>query len=331
MAVTDPFNVGQIDSATLDQLPDNNFGNEMAFLINAIAQTNAYSETVSAAADQGSNAVEYDPANALAQQLQTVALLISGGLKTQLYVVRIGGFDTHANQVAPAGDPTVGAHAVLLSQLSDAISSFQEDLRRQGLEERVLGMTFSEFGRQIRENDSLGTDHGTAAPLFLFGSCVEGGIVGTNPVIKTNVEPQDGVAMQHDFRSVYATVMRDWFELPEGDVNELLFKEFELLPIIQGCTTVSSEEPVLFGNNAQPVLYPNPSSTYSNLQFVSPGGRVRVRLHDLNGRQVALVADRDLNAGEQVLQINTAALAAGTYIVRMEYGKEQRSLKLVKN
>ena len=330
MAVTDPFNVGQIDSATLDQLPNNNFGNEMAFLINAIAQTNAYSETVSNAANQGTNIIEYDPGNSLAQQLRTVALLISGGLKTQLYVVRIGGFDTHANQIVTEGNPTAGAHSNLLGQLSDAISSFQADLRGQGLEERVLGMTFSEFGRQIRENDSLGTDHGTAAPLFLFGSCVQGGIIGENPQIRSNVEPQEGVAMQHDFRTIYASVMKDWFELPDEDVTELLFKQFDTLPIIAGCTTTSTDDPAFWTGTAKVRVYPNPAKSIASLSFASTGGRAVVKLFDLQGRLMAIVADRDLNKGEQVVQISTGRLAPGTYIVSLQQGGIRETLKLVK-
>src|SRR5690606_33177448 len=128
-------------------------------------------DTIVGAAEKGANlSTLYADNNQLAQQLKTVALLISGGLKTKVYVVRIGGFDTHANQVQDGG-PTTGQHANLLELLSDAIHAFHDDLKRLGVDKRVIGMTFSEFGRQIAANNSLGTDHGTAAPLFLFGSC----------------------------------------------------------------------------------------------------------------------------------------------------------------
>ena len=90
-------------------------------------------------------------------------------------------------------------------------------------------MTFSEFGRQIASNFSLGTDHGTAAPLFVFGSCVKPGFTGLNPVIPVLVEDQEGVEMQIDFRDVYGTLLTDWFDIPEDDVKRLLYQDFQKL------------------------------------------------------------------------------------------------------
>ncbi len=134
--------------------------------------------------------------------------LISGGLKTQIYVLRLGGFDTHSKQVE-AGDSTKGLHAELLTTLSDAIAAFQEDLRLQSLDHRVLGMTFSEFGRRIRSNASYGTDHGSAAPMILFGACLNQGIIGENPEIADEVDLDEGVPMQYDFKSVFGSVLID--------------------------------------------------------------------------------------------------------------------------
>lgn len=98
-------------------------------------------------------------------------------MKTKVYVLSLGGFDTHDNQ-ADALDLNAGLHRGLLQKVSDAIAAFQNDLQLLGLENRVVGMTFSEFGRQIASNASLGTDHGDAAPLFLFGTCIQTGIIG---------------------------------------------------------------------------------------------------------------------------------------------------------
>jgi len=118
MAVTDPFTAYPVDETTLNELPDTNFGHEMAFLIDALRQTNAYADTIVGAANSGSNlSTLYNDESAIAQQLKTVALLISGGLKTCVYVVRLGGFDTHANQVQD-GSTSTGNHAELLLQLS---------------------------------------------------------------------------------------------------------------------------------------------------------------------------------------------------------------------
>ena len=154
---------------------------ELDFLRDAIKNSNAYASGVSQAAKLGKNIAPY-PDTDLAQQLKNVALMISGGMKTKVYVVTQDFFDTHAKQVQP-GNTTLGTHANLLKTVSDAINAFQLDLRAQSLEKRVIGVSLSEFGRQIKSNASHGTDHGTAAPLFLFGSCVKPQILGANPVI----------------------------------------------------------------------------------------------------------------------------------------------------
>ena len=112
---------------------------------------------------------------------------ISGGLRTPIYIVNIGGFDTHAQQV-DVNNHLAGRHAELMFDLNEAITAFQDDIELMGLEDRVLGMTFSEFGRRIRGNDSYGTDHGAAAPMMLFGSQVNGQIIGQNPIIDPSVD-----------------------------------------------------------------------------------------------------------------------------------------------
>ncbi len=122
----------------------------------------------------------------MADQLQIVARLIKGGLKTRVYTVTIGGFDTHKKQVN-ASDTTTGNHAKLMKDLSTGISAFQNDMELMQMDDRVLGMTFSEFGRRIKSNASLGTDHGAAAPLMLFGKHVKKGILGTSPNIPADI------------------------------------------------------------------------------------------------------------------------------------------------
>ena len=167
MAILDPANLTTLATGGEDEVPDTPYGEQLTFLRTAIDQTNQYSDTITTAANAGTNMAAYPADNRLAKQLEVVANLISGDLKTNVYVVSLGGFDTHANQV-DGDSSTTGQHAALLNTLSEAIASFQEDINLQGLGERVLGMTFSEFGRRIRANDSLGTDHGTAAPLMPF-------------------------------------------------------------------------------------------------------------------------------------------------------------------
>lgn len=331
MAVTDPFTVYPVDETTLNDLPDTNFGHEMAFLIDALRQTNAYADTIVGAANKGANmSALYNDESSLAQQLKTVALLISGGLQTRVYVVRIGGFDTHANQVQ-ATSTLVGNHAELLQDLSDAIFAFQDDLQKLGLEKRVLGLTFSEFGRQIAANDSLGTDHGDAAPLFVFGSCVQGGVIGQNPIINQQLEPQEGVAMQHDFRAIYASVLREWFAVSEMELNTLLPGQFPVLHLTTMCDVSTGIED--FPSKTQPgisLVYPNPLSGSGNVQFYSEGDWTRMSLYDQLGRKVTVFAERFFEKGYHTVPFDMRQLPKGSYVIRIEARTWQEAKSVVK-
>ena len=146
------------------------------------------------------------PNNNLGTSLKNVAALIAAGLPTRVYFVSISGFDTHSNQLVQ--------HSNLLSQLSSSLHSFQKDLTANKLDGQVTTMTFSEFGRRPNENDSGGTDHGTAAPLFIMGSKVKGGVLGSAPSLK--LQKNQDVVYSTDFREVYATVLENW--LHERDI-----------------------------------------------------------------------------------------------------------------
>ena len=222
LALIDPENLSQLNTPINNDLTEGCYSSKLDFLTKTIEQTNAYGSVIQKANDLGSNASTlYNEGDTLAQKLKLIAKLIKGGLRTKIYVVSLGGFDTHADQVVD-GETTNGVHAELLKSLSEGIYAFQEDLKALGLLERVAGMTYSEFGRRIRSNFSNGTDHGTAAPLILFGSCVLPTIHGDNPEITEDVDAQEGLPMQYDFRSVYGSVLADWFEVDENIINEVL-------------------------------------------------------------------------------------------------------------
>src|SRR5207247_9300391 len=126
----------------------------------------------------------------------------------------------------------VGTHATLLGKLSVAIAAFQDDIKLAGVQDRVVGMTFSEFGRRILSNASAGTDHGTAAPMFIFGRKVHAGIVGTNPVILQNATVTDNLAMQFDFRTIYTSLLKEWFGVSRTELQSVLLKDFPTVPLI---------------------------------------------------------------------------------------------------
>lgn len=232
MVISNPDNLSVLANPINNELAEGCYGNALDYLSKSIEQTNEYGDVIRSANDNGNNlSSKYDTENPLAEKLKIVARLISGGLKTKVFVVNLAGFDTHASQVME-GEPTMGVHAELLGLLSDAICAFQDDIKQLGLEKRVLGMTYSEFGRRIKSNFSFGTDHGDAAPLIVFGACVNPHIHGNNPIIDPLVEDKTGVAMEFDFRDIYGSVLMDWFEVEENRVKELLHENFEYIPIL---------------------------------------------------------------------------------------------------
>jgi len=143
------------------------------------------------------------PASGLAERLKLIAQIIASGLETRIFFVSLSGFDTHSQQAA--------AHQALLTELGDAVSAFHRDLAGHGLADRVMLVTFSEFGRRVKENGSLGTDHGAASQMFVM-TPLAGGIVGKHPSL---TELTDGDLIHHtDFRAVYATLLERWLGLP---------------------------------------------------------------------------------------------------------------------
>jgi uncharacterized protein (DUF1501 family) len=163
----------------------------------------------------------YPQGNALANRLKLCAQLIDAGLGARIFYVAIDGFDTHANQGGQ-----VGVHANLLAQVSGAITAFYKDLAARGHKDRLLVMTFSEFGRRGKENGSKGTDHGSGAPLLLVGGKVKPGLVGGHP----DLGNLDMGNLRHaiDFRQVYATVLDQWLGVNSKEVLEGEFKPVEV-------------------------------------------------------------------------------------------------------
>jgi len=155
-------------------------------------------QEIAQASGKAKNSVPY-PGTRLGQNFAMVSRLIAGGMPTRIYYLSLGGFDTHTQQA--------GAHERLLKEMGDAVAAFLSDLKAQGNLGRVSLMTFSEFGRRVKENASGGTDHGAAAPMFLAGGGIKSGLLGQMP----SLAPQDlfdgDVRYNTDFRSVYATVL----------------------------------------------------------------------------------------------------------------------------
>ena len=314
-AVEDPFDVYNLSSggATND---GTYYGDHMEYLTTLINQANAFGAQVNTAATNGTASLAslYDLTNPLAQQLRYVAQMIDGGLQTNVYILNVNGFDTHNAQVSTTSTQE-GSHADLLERISDAVSSFQADLQQMNHHERVAGMTFSEFGRQVASNASLGTDHGDAAPMFLFGSCLNTNIMGANPVIGNTVVTQEGIPMQYDFRDIYASILKDWFEVPTAEIQTFFEHTITYYPILGACN-VGIEEEELTVEKA--IVYPNPANTNATIRFVAQNEWVKVDIFDIQHRFVIAVYDGNLSQGEHNIPMQIDDLPAGEYIVQIK-------------
>ena len=329
LALVDPENLSQLSSPINNELTGGCYKDKLDFIAKTIEQTNAYGSVIQEANDLGMNASTlYNEDDGLAGKLKLVARLIKGGLRTKIYVVSLGGFDTHADQVVD-GETTTGIHAELLRELSEAIYAFQDDLKALAIEDRVAGMTYSEFGRRIRSNFSNGTDHGTAAPLIVFGSCILPGIIGDNPEISVDVDTQEGLPMQYDFRSVYGSMLTDWFNVDEEIVRDILLGDFQKIDILQDCATPVSTEDVQT-TDIELNVYPNPTDQRINIDFVSEGDYIKLSIFDALGKEVDVITNQRFTSGLHSMMYDASRLPSGVYFVRIQTKNGQKTKRVVK-
>lgn len=279
--------------------------------------------------------------NGLTPQLKLIARLLDGGgpgqgVKTKVFLVKIGGFDTHAEQVE-SYDPTMGSHAALMYHIASAMKAFQDDLRARGLEDRVLTVTTSEFGRRIHSNGSYGTDHGTGGPIFMFGKGVQPGVVGKVPdLTKNNIE------MQFDYRQVYANILKDWMMVDEDTINnDIFFKNFINGPKEEGSgnyepLAVASQ--VISGTNSDFInarfelkdCYPNPANESTTVSFhINTTSQVNLDLYDSQGRNLKALLDETKEPGEHSIRVDLGEFKTGMYLIKLKSGFFKQTKKLV--
>ena len=326
MAINSAASFTQLITGGIDTAPNTLAGHELTFIRQVIRQTEVYSTAIQQAATRAQNLSPLYPTagvNNLADQLKIVAQMVAGGLQTRVYVCSIGGFDTHGGQVLGGEGNTTGEHANLLGKLSVAIEAFQDDLRRLNIQDRVVGMTFSEFGRRIVSNSANGTDHGEAGPLLVFGTSVNPIIHGVNPTIPNNPTWLENVPMQFDFRSIYASILKDWFRVPQSTINTMLpsrFGQFPYVPVLRP-DIIASKSTAAELEVAGFSVFPNPARERATVEFECEGGHVQVLLFDAVGREVKRVVDRTLPRGQRQIPLDVSGLTPGVYHCHVREGQ----------
>jgi len=284
------------------------------------SETEIYAQTI-AKRSVTTNRVTYPSNNGLATQLQSVAQLIASGFTTKVYLVTLGGFDTHSNQLTGQSN--------LLGELASAMKAFQDDLEAFGIADQVATMTYSEFGRRVKENGS-GTDHGTAAPHFVFGTQVIGGTRGQDPnlddksLISGNL-PFDNL---YDFRNVYATAMSEWLGVDDTSINTILtasngttyskIASWSKLGIFKTQGSSGVNDTAFTPGLMLMENYPNPVSTETTIEYSLPEPmQVELGIFNTNGVEVARIVDGRQSAGINKSSFTPGNLPSGSYIYRL--------------
>lgn len=294
-------------------IPDCVYGDKLLFMRATTNTTFTYADVIHDAYLAANNDVSYADEE-LANQLAIIARLIKGGLGTKVYMVTLGGFDTHANQIED--------HRTLLEDLSNSIKNFYDDLGATGMQDNVLAMTISEFGRRPYENGSNGTDHGAASPVMLFGPGLNGsGFVGAHPDL--NVwDGNDNLIPTTDFRNVYSSVLTDWFCLDPSVVNTILLNQnYDTLDLGLNCQALSTSDFSDVSKLSHVAVYQN-NRTYIELQMPVTA-HVDIKLYDILGREIGTLKNEVLFQGRHTIDVRAAIntrLSYGQYIYRISLG-----------
>jgi uncharacterized protein (DUF1501 family) len=321
------------------------YGDQLKFLRGVANTTYEYSGLIHEAYERGQNQVEYQD-NGFARQLALLARLIKGNLGTKVYMISLGGFDTHGNQPL--------AHERLMSNLSIAVNNFYEDLAFTEQDEKVLSMTFSEFGRRIFENGSNGTDHGKAAPTLFFGSGLDGSaFVGEHPSLD-NPNSRGNLEYTMDFRDLYATVLAEWLCVPIPLVEQHLL-DHPYNPVNLGFSCSGAEFPDIVYSDDPPTpptqndpdgeppsqdmldavvhrpFYPTKETPQIYLEMPF-SAYVDIQLYNILGQNVGTIFNEMMLEGSAEINIRDRMpmnLSTGKYIYRIQVQDRKMSKSIM--
>ncbi len=315
------------------------YGDQLKFLRGVANTTYEYSGLIHEAYMRGQNQVTYQD-NYFARQMALLARLIKGNLGTKVYMISMGGFDTHGNQPL--------AHERLMTNLSVAIDNFYDDVAFTQQDDKILSMTFSEFGRRIFENGSNGTDHGKAAPTLFFGSGLNGSaFVGDHPTLD-NPDGRGNLEYTMDFRDLYATVMAEWLCIPIPLVEQHLL-DHPYAPVNLGFNCSGIDFPDIVYSDGNPTLPTPPDGTPPNPELMNAivhkpfyptdstpsiylempfSAHVDIQLYNILGQNVGTVFNEMMMEGSIEINIRERMpnhLATGKYIYRIQVQDQKMS------
>ena len=320
-----------------NNIPISDYGHELEYIIQTDALSNMYSEAISNSFNNGQNAISY-PDTDISNQLKTVARLMSGGLESKVYMVKLAGFDTHFGQNQAEND-ILGDHNDLLTKLSSAITAFMSDLSAMNLKNDVVGLTYSEFGRKAAENGSLGTDHGEIAPMFVFGAPVKGGVSGLNPDLNEANE-NNGYqiqTVQFDYRDTLGTLLQDYLgadnlaldatffnntlnqSFSETKINDLIKSEFSVATNCYSNTLTNNRDKNKIFYIINPVyndlIIKSKNQEYSSFKY---------ELYDMNSKLVS--------KGTSLINetISISNLINGIYILNLSTNEKSEAHRIIK-
>ncbi len=320
------------------------YGDQLRFLRSVSNTTLAYGAKIHAAAERGQNQVEYQD-NSFARQLKLLARLIKGNLGTKIYMISMGGFDTHGNQPL--------AHEKLMTNLSIAVHTFYQDIAFTNQDQKVLSMTFSEFGRRIFENGSNGTDHGKASPTLFFGSGLNGSaFVGDHPSLE---DPNERGNLEYtmDFRDLYGTVLAEWLCVDRALVERYLLghkykainlgfncsgETFDAIVYSNGSPTPPTPPPIVDPTAIDPTpelleaivhrpFYPTNKTPHIYLEMPFTA-HVDVQLYTIMGHNLGTIYNEIMTQGFIEINIReriSSYLASGKYIYRIRVKDKKMS------
>lgn len=312
-----------------DKIPDCEYGDQVSFLRSSYNNSYAYAgkihDAYNASSDYtggtGSYPATTDAFGNLGDSLNLIARLIKGNLGTKIYMVTLSGFDTHSAQY--------NTHQSLLTNLSECVSYFHEDLTDAGWGDKIVTMTQSEFGRRVTENGSKGTDHGTAGPIMLFGEGLNGsGFVGEH----ADLNDLDANNLKHhtDFRQLYASLLKDWMSVDANLVDTLVLgSEFDTLDL-----GLQSEAPIDVVD-----VNLNSLTTYASYDnndtviYLESGvsQNVTVSIYSLSGQKLDIVENNMLLESKAQISLGQKlpGLPSGIYIYRVDSNSRPITKKII--